>query len=58
MKSLLESGFCDLNDSIAGERVSEMESKGFPYLTEYGLDFCKEFAFDEVSKVGNVKSTV
>jgi hypothetical protein len=50
-KSLLEEGFCDLRDCLVGGRVSEMETKGFPYLTEYGLEFCKQFAFDEVSKM-------
>ncbi|KAJ6001019.1 hypothetical protein N7481_001428 [Penicillium waksmanii] len=44
---LLEEGFFDLNDSTVGNRVSEMERRGFPYLTEYGMDFCKQFAFDE-----------
>ncbi|KAJ5860645.1 uncharacterized protein N7529_007955 [Penicillium soppii] len=46
-RSLLEEGFCDLNDSTVGDRVLEMEMRGFPYLTEYGMDFCKQFAFDE-----------
>lgn len=48
-RSLLEEGFFDLNDSTVGDRVLEMEMRGFPYLTEYGMDFCKQFAFDEVS---------
>lgn len=47
--SLLEKGYFDLNDSTVGDRVLEMEKQGFPYLTEYGMDFCKQFAFDEVS---------
>ncbi|KAK3328704.1 hypothetical protein B0T19DRAFT_357440 [Cercophora scortea] len=46
-RSLLEKGFFVLDDSLAGERISEMEERGFPYFTEYGLDFCKQFAFDE-----------
>ncbi|EED23191.1 hypothetical protein TSTA_066400 [Talaromyces stipitatus ATCC 10500] len=46
-KSLLEKGYFDLNDSTVGDRVLEMEKQGFPYLTEYGMDFCKQFAFDE-----------
>lgn len=48
-RTLLEEGFFDLNDSTVGDRVLEMERRGFPYLTEYGMDFCKQFAFDEVS---------
>lgn len=47
--SLLEKGFFDLNDPTVGDRVLEMERQGFPYLTDYGMDFCKQFAFDEVS---------
>ncbi|KAJ5111751.1 hypothetical protein NUU61_001381 [Penicillium alfredii] len=47
MRSLLEKGFFDLNDSTVGDRVLDMEKQGFPYLTEYGMDFCKQFAFDE-----------
>lgn len=50
-RSLLEKGFFDLNDSTVGDRVLEMERRGFPYLTEYGMDFCKQFAFDEVSRM-------
>ncbi|KAJ5556654.1 hypothetical protein N7513_001775 [Penicillium frequentans] len=46
-RSLLEEGFFDLNDSTVGNRVLEMERRGFPYLTEYGMDFCKQFAFDD-----------
>jgi hypothetical protein len=52
-RSLLEEGFFDLNDSTVGDRVLEMERRGFPYLTEYGMDFCKQFAFDEVSGMGH-----
>jgi hypothetical protein len=48
-RSLLEEGYFDLHDSTVGDRVLEMEKHGFPYLTEYGMDFCKQFAFDEVS---------
>ena len=58
VKALLEEGFCDLNDSLVGERVSEIENKGFPYLTEYGLEFCKQFAFDEVGRMGHVMITI
>ena len=41
MKVLLEEGFCDLNDSLVGECVSEIENKGFLYLIEFGLEFYK-----------------
>lgn len=48
-KSLLERGFYCWEDISAGNRVSELEKRGFPYFTEYGLDFCADFAFDPVS---------
>jgi len=51
IKSLLEKGFCDLNDSLVGEGVLEIENKGFLYFIVYGLEFYKQFAFDEVSKM-------
>ncbi|KAK4118164.1 hypothetical protein N657DRAFT_667302 [Parathielavia appendiculata] len=44
---LLEDGFTVLDDPLVGERITEMAERGFPYFTEYGLDFCKQFAFDE-----------
>ncbi|KAI0388406.1 hypothetical protein F5Y17DRAFT_452932 [Xylariaceae sp. FL0594] len=45
-RALLEEGLLTLDDSLIGEAISEMERRGFPYFTEYGLDFCKRFAFD------------
>jgi hypothetical protein len=47
--ALLEKGFYAWEDGATGERVAEMETRGFPYWTEYGLDFCAETAFDLVS---------
>ncbi|KAM7188712.1 hypothetical protein V8F33_010482 [Rhypophila sp. PSN 637] len=46
-KSLLEEGFIVLDDPIVGSRIKEMEEREFPYFTEFGLDFCRQFAFDE-----------
>ncbi|AEO57119.1 hypothetical protein MYCTH_2056329 [Thermothelomyces thermophilus ATCC 42464] len=46
-KALLEHGFFALDDSLVGDRIWEMEERGFPYFTEYGLDFCRQFAFDQ-----------
>lgn len=37
--ALLEEYFYDSNDSTVGDRVLEMEKRGFPYLAEYGMDF-------------------
>lgn len=47
--ALREKGFYSWEDGATGERVAEMEIRGFPYLTECGLDFCAETAFDLVS---------
>lgn len=51
MKSLHEEGFLDLNDPEVGELVSEMELKGFPYLSSYGLDYCKQYILNDTVKV-------
>ncbi|KAF2177368.1 hypothetical protein K469DRAFT_720701 [Zopfia rhizophila CBS 207.26] len=47
MKSLYEEGFVDLNDPEVGELVSEMEKKSFPYLSPYGLDYCKQYVLND-----------
>ena len=39
---LLEDGFFAMEDANIGDLVSEMERRGFPYSSEYGLDFCKD----------------
>ncbi len=41
VKSINEDGFVDLEDMLVGELVSEMEQKGFAFLSMYGLDYCK-----------------
>jgi len=50
LKSLREEGFLDLNDPEAGELVSEMEQKGFPYLSPYGLDYCRQHILNDTVK--------
>ncbi|CAI6336980.1 unnamed protein product [Periconia digitata] len=40
VKSINEDGFVDLEDMSVGELVSEMEEKGFTFLSMYGLDYC------------------
>jgi hypothetical protein len=40
-------GFFDLEDSAMGEYVLGMEQRGFPYISEYGLDFCKKRVLDD-----------
>lgn len=45
-----EYGFFDLQDSAMGEHMRQMEHRGFPLISEYGLDFCKDLVInDEVS---------
>jgi len=40
-KSILEDGFFFMDDSVVGEHVLEMQQKDFPFVSEYGLEFCK-----------------
>ncbi|KAI8710401.1 hypothetical protein NCS52_01576700 [Fusarium sp. LHS14.1] len=47
MKSIVDEGFFGLKDSAIGEDILEMERKGFPYFSEYGLDFCKRHVLNE-----------
>ena len=46
-KSLRDEGFFDLNNPSVGEHISEMEQRAFPYFSEYGLDFCKQYVLDD-----------
>ncbi|KAH6705875.1 hypothetical protein EV126DRAFT_178783 [Verticillium dahliae] len=46
LQSIHEKGFYDLNEPLAGDRIAAMERNHFRYFTEYGLDFCNQFAFD------------
>lgn len=46
--ALSKSGFYAWDDSFIGRRVEGLEQQNFPYFTEYGLDFCADFAFDSV----------
>ena len=48
-KSLLEKGFVEFDDPSLGASIVDMERRGFPYFTEYGLEFCAKFALDPVS---------
>ena len=50
-KSILEDGFFSMNDSVVGEHVLEMQQRDFPFVSEYGLEFCKlNFLDDTVGK--------
>ncbi|GJC90448.1 hypothetical protein ColLi_13286 [Colletotrichum liriopes] len=46
--SLHEEGFVDLQDSEVGGYVSEIEQKGFQYLSPHGLDFCQQCVLEDV----------
>jgi hypothetical protein len=39
-ESLLEKGFFIWEDFADGEDILKMEKRGFPYFSEYGLEFC------------------
>ncbi|CAI6079407.1 unnamed protein product [Clonostachys chloroleuca] len=40
-QALLNDGFVDLEDTTVGDIVLEMERRDFPYLTPFGLKYCK-----------------
>ncbi|KAJ3494997.1 hypothetical protein NLG97_g3709 [Lecanicillium saksenae] len=46
LNSLLKKGFYSWEEAYVGSRVLALQEKKFPYFTEYGLDFCADFAFD------------
>jgi hypothetical protein len=49
-KELAENGFFDFEDSSIGEALTEMESQGFRFHSEFGLEFGKRHVLDhEVS---------
>ena len=51
-RRLDEDGFVHLDDSSIGEQVSDIEQKGFPWVSKYGLDFCwNRVLDDEVSVI-------
>lgn len=44
-----EEGLYVLDEPRIGDRILELERRGFPYFTHFGLEFCQQFALDEVS---------
>lgn len=48
-QSLRDDGLYILSDMQIGDRIADMERKKFPYLTEFGLEFCHHFVYDAVS---------
>lgn len=51
LKTLRKEGFLVLNDSEVGELVSEMERRRFPFLSAFGLRYCKRHVFDNEVKM-------
>ncbi|CZR37693.1 uncharacterized protein FPRO_07116 [Fusarium proliferatum ET1] len=46
-RALLDQGFVDLEDATVGDVVLEMERRDFPYLTPFGLKYCKQHILDD-----------
>ncbi|KJZ69323.1 hypothetical protein HIM_11281 [Hirsutella minnesotensis 3608] len=46
-ESLFEDGFFYARDAALGEDISEMQRRGFPYYSNYGLDFCQQYVLNE-----------
>lgn len=47
---LLNEGFFFAEDASLGDDISELERRGFPYYSEYGLEFCSQYVLNEVSR--------
>ncbi|KAG5805475.1 hypothetical protein H9Q74_008458 [Fusarium xylarioides] len=45
--ALLDDGFIDLEDATVGDTVWEMEKRQFPYLTPFGLKYCKQHILED-----------
>lgn len=52
---LEEDGLICIEDPIVGERVDQMRRKGFPFLTEEGLDFCRLGTLDDKAGLSNIQ---
>lgn len=46
-RALLDDGFVDLEDATMGDVVLEMERRDFPYLTPFGLKYCKQHILED-----------
>ncbi|KAK0627095.1 hypothetical protein B0T14DRAFT_424150 [Immersiella caudata] len=46
-RRLDEDGFVHLDDPSIGDRVSNLEQKGFPFISKDGLEFCRRVLDDE-----------
>ncbi|RSL40390.1 hypothetical protein CEP51_016705, partial [Fusarium floridanum] len=43
----LKDGFVILDDSSTGEHMTQMQQRGFPYLTEWGLEFLEQHVLSD-----------
>lgn len=41
-------GFFDLHDAAMGEKLAEIEQRGFPFTSDYGLEFYKKHILDNI----------
>jgi hypothetical protein len=48
-ETLFEQGFLDWKDLAVGDGITEIEKRGFEFLSEYGLEFCKQYVLSTVS---------
>jgi hypothetical protein len=46
-KELAENGFFNFEDSSIGKSLAEMESQGFRFDSEFGLEFGKRHVLDD-----------
>jgi hypothetical protein len=46
-ESILKDGVFCVEDASIGDKVEEIEKKGFPFKTLDGLEFCKLYTFDD-----------
>lgn len=46
--SLREEGYVNLHDSGAGAYVSEIQQRGFQYLSPHGLESCQQRVLEDV----------
>ncbi|GKU05488.1 unnamed protein product [Fusarium langsethiae] len=55
-RSLDEDGVFDLETPVIGEAIRNMQQKNFPFFTEYGLHFCKEYVLNNACITSIIES--
>lgn len=53
-RSLEEDGLFELEAPAIGEAMAEMQEKRYPFFTEYGLQFCRQFVLEDPVSTGNM----